>query len=176
MWVHLTRVVESCQNLSAFESAGMYGPVVDDGLMFAADPSACGVAAAPTPVDLRCQGYNADLCGCLQVPSIAADPYFGCVISGYNAAAEASAGNNASLPLVTLPGVVDTATLNLFAGPCVDRLRPTAAAAPCAFVFCLVLRLYVSVSCSKARCGLVYHGYSFIHGRTCCGIVQCCRI
>ena len=112
--------------------AGIHSPVADSGGLFAADPSLCGVGSgAPEPADLRCQGFDADLCGCLQVPSVASDPYYGCVISGYNAAAQA--GGQGSLPLVTLPGVVSAVEHSSeLTNRCRDNLTPSAAASPCA--------------------------------------------
>ena len=68
----------------------------------ASDPlfvSGCASGGGPTPVDLRCQGAASDVCGCIKVSAISETPYYGCVMSGYAA--------EDSLPLVTLPGVVE---------------------------------------------------------------------
>lgn len=61
--------------------------------------SGCEGGGGPTEVDLRCQGTPSDVCGCVQVAAISETPYYGCVMSGYSA--------EDSLPLVTLPGVVE---------------------------------------------------------------------
>jgi hypothetical protein len=123
-------------------------------MAFATDSSQCpGTSGGPQRVDLRCQGFEGDTCGCLSIPSIAQQPYYGCLISGYAQQAQGS-----TIPLVTLPGVIDADIQSQLSGTCTDTARPLAAAQPCArldravvdhttSICCLQHSLYLSASC-----------------------------
>ena len=84
----------------------MFARVQDSESLLASNPARCrGNSGDGAYYDLRCQGFKGDLCGCLDIPAVSSDPYFGCVLSGYDAWAAEGGGD--ALPLVTLPGVVD---------------------------------------------------------------------
>jgi hypothetical protein len=109
---------------------GVYKPFTEQNAVFASDPSQCKKAnAPPTALDMQCQGRPADLCGCLNIPTMSKTPFYGCALAGHGAAGD-------KLPIATLPGVADL-VVNANEQQCKDSTRPLSAAAPCA-LFCAV--------------------------------------
>jgi hypothetical protein len=135
----------------------MFAKVTPSQDTFAPDPKACAAGAGqPEPIDLRCQGYKSDLCGCLNVPEVSSKPYFGCVMAGFGDTSD-------QLKLVTLPGVVDLSVRDSLAGACVDKSRALQAAEPCATPRCCLA--------ANCRCGTSHERHLSLEARLCIAAV-----